>query len=221
MLSICSPFFRRILKRNSHSHPLLYLKGIKSGNMKKMIDFIYNGETFVPEQDLELFLSNAHDLKLKGLTQTSSTKETRTENSHDNTEDHEGEETAVKLDSEMDYITPEVEYENDYEDNEQTEDDSIVNGADDLEISIVETHTQAQENEALSRSFINDTMLVENGMFICKECGKVFAKKQILANHIEIHMGIKHECVICQKSFKTKNSLKSHISQRHKATDKS
>ena len=30
MLSICSPFFRRIFKRNSHIHPLIYLKGMKS-----------------------------------------------------------------------------------------------------------------------------------------------------------------------------------------------
>lgn len=29
MLSINSPFFRHIFKRNPHSHPLLYLKGIK------------------------------------------------------------------------------------------------------------------------------------------------------------------------------------------------
>ena len=30
ILSACSPFFRTILKRNKHSHPLLYLKGGES-----------------------------------------------------------------------------------------------------------------------------------------------------------------------------------------------
>ena len=125
------------------------------------------------------------------------------------------------MESEMDYIEPEVQYENDCDDYDdgQKDDVALVNNDDDLEISIVETYTD--EKQALSKSFINDNMLIENGTFICKECGKVFAKKQILANHIEIHMNIKHDCGLCGKSFKTKNSLKSHVSQRHKATDKS
>jgi hypothetical protein len=29
ILSACSPFFRSILKKNPHQHPLLYLKGVK------------------------------------------------------------------------------------------------------------------------------------------------------------------------------------------------
>ena len=29
VLGACSPFFRRVLKRNPHTHPLLYLKGIR------------------------------------------------------------------------------------------------------------------------------------------------------------------------------------------------
>ena len=29
ILSACSPFFRSVLKRNPHQHPLLYLKGVK------------------------------------------------------------------------------------------------------------------------------------------------------------------------------------------------
>jgi len=67
MLSICSPFFRRILKRNSHIHPLIYLKGIRSTNMRKIINFIFHGEIFVTEEELESFLENAKDLEVKGL----------------------------------------------------------------------------------------------------------------------------------------------------------
>ena len=29
MLAACSPFFREVLRRNPHQHPLLYLKGVK------------------------------------------------------------------------------------------------------------------------------------------------------------------------------------------------
>ena len=73
MLSICSPFFRRIFKRNSHLHPLIYLKGIKSTNMRKIIDFIFHGEIFVSEEGLESLLENAKDLEFKGLSVATNT----------------------------------------------------------------------------------------------------------------------------------------------------
>ena len=67
ILSACSPFFRSILKRNMHPHPLLYLKGIKYEEMQSILSFIYNGEVNVAQSDLSSFLSVAEDLQVKGL----------------------------------------------------------------------------------------------------------------------------------------------------------
>merc|ERR1719233_987699 len=67
MLCVCSSFFRRVLYNNHHSHPLLYLKGIKSENMKKILDFVYDGEVNIPEYKLQHFLNDAGDLEIKGL----------------------------------------------------------------------------------------------------------------------------------------------------------
>jgi hypothetical protein len=39
ILSACSPFFRSILKRNRHEHPLLYLKGVNNNNNNKRFIF--------------------------------------------------------------------------------------------------------------------------------------------------------------------------------------
>ena len=36
VLSACSNFFRNILKNNLHSHPLLYLYGIKAEDLKQV-----------------------------------------------------------------------------------------------------------------------------------------------------------------------------------------
>ena len=69
ILSACSPFFRNILRRNPHQHPLLYLKGVKYKELLSVLNFMYMGEVNVAQEELNSFLSVAEDLKVKGLTQ--------------------------------------------------------------------------------------------------------------------------------------------------------
>ena len=67
VLSACSDFFKSILKRNSHSHPLLYLSGVDSKSLGFVLDYIYHGEVQVYQQELDLFLNIAQKLKIEGL----------------------------------------------------------------------------------------------------------------------------------------------------------
>ena len=69
ILSACSPFFRSVLKKNPHPHPLLYLKGVKYEDILLVLNFMYHGEVSVAQEDLNTFLAVAEDLKVKGLTQ--------------------------------------------------------------------------------------------------------------------------------------------------------
>merc|ERR1712142_1365011 len=69
ILSACSPFFKAILFRNKHEHPLLYLKGILAKDMEALLNFMYHGEVNVAQDGLNSFLQVAEDLKIKGLTQ--------------------------------------------------------------------------------------------------------------------------------------------------------
>merc|ERR1712183_1221274 len=69
ILSACSPFFRNVLRRNPHQHPLLYLKGVKYTELLSVLNFMYMGEVNVAQEELNSFLSVAEDLKVKGLTQ--------------------------------------------------------------------------------------------------------------------------------------------------------
>jgi len=72
IISACSPFFRSILRRNRHEHPLLYLKGVKYVDLVSVLNFMYHGEVNVAQEELNSFLAVAKDLKVKGLTQISS-----------------------------------------------------------------------------------------------------------------------------------------------------
>ena len=67
LLSAASPFFQRILERNPHTHPLLYLRGAKKKDVSAILNFIYAGETSVPVTDFESFMALAKDLEVKGL----------------------------------------------------------------------------------------------------------------------------------------------------------
>ena len=72
ILSACSPFFRNILRRNPHSNPLLYLKGVKFPDLQSVLNFMYHGEVNVAQEELNSFLAVAEDLRVKGLTQNQS-----------------------------------------------------------------------------------------------------------------------------------------------------
>ena len=43
VLTSSSPFFRDLLKKNKHPHPLLYMRGLKSEDLVAMVDFLYFG----------------------------------------------------------------------------------------------------------------------------------------------------------------------------------
>ena len=67
ILASSSPFFKRILKNNPHSHPLIYLKGIKFSEVEAVLKFIYQGEVNVEQDNLNTFLEVAEELEVKGL----------------------------------------------------------------------------------------------------------------------------------------------------------
>ena len=66
VLASTSPFFLELLKKNKHSHTLIYMKGIKSENMEAMVDFLYKGEGNLSQENVDGFLALAEEMRLKG-----------------------------------------------------------------------------------------------------------------------------------------------------------
>ena len=67
ILAASSPFFQKLLGRNKHPHPLIYMRGVKSDDLLAIVDFLYRGEANIYQDNLDSFLAIAEELQLKGL----------------------------------------------------------------------------------------------------------------------------------------------------------
>ena len=74
ILSACSPVFSRILKKNTHSHPLIFLTDVTHSDLKAIINFMYLGQTNVAQENLQRFLKVATKFEVRGLTENNKEK---------------------------------------------------------------------------------------------------------------------------------------------------
>jgi len=86
ILSACSNFFkttfRQQMNANKHPNPYIYLRGVTYNDLASILDFIYNGEVNVAQEDLNSFLAVAEELQIKGLTNRDSTSGAENSNSN-------------------------------------------------------------------------------------------------------------------------------------------
>jgi len=209
ILSAGSNFFREILRKNKHKNPLIYLKGIKRLDLENVIDFLYNGEAYVAQEDLKKFIETAQDLKVKGL--QSNLKDEGDQNLKDNIS------SVDSKSSQDDDCNP---YSNP-QNVELTEVDlvgKIYNTFDANEFSV----TQAEEVSLVVSTTHEldlqiEQMIEKNGMlWQCKVCGKTAKQKGDAKKHAEIHIeSVSHPCHICNKPSSTRDALKNHIRNMH------
>ena len=67
ILSASSSLLRDLLKSTKHSHPLLYMWGVKTRDLANVVNFIYNGQVEIYQSDLNHFLLVARQLQLVGI----------------------------------------------------------------------------------------------------------------------------------------------------------
>jgi len=257
VLSACSPFFRDVLKRNPHKHPLLYLKDVRLLDMQALLTFMYQGEVNVAQSQLNSFLMIAEDLKVKGLTQDGKNKpqpESRPKKAekrpspdasipaHKPTKVQKIERTPVAYSSDPISIThqqqqqikveevPVVDIEEEPSHNQQVEayteeydeyDDSygaLDDSAYSLQDPIAQDHHQGiirnssgvVANDPFEDFFALNTKKCEGGV-TCSLCGKVTVMVGNMKQHFEVyHFQRSFNCEVCDKVFKTRNSLCAH-----------
>jgi len=235
ILSACSPFFRTILKRNPHAHPLLYLKGVKYVDLVAVLNFMYHGEVNVAQEELNSFLAVAEELKVKGLTQNnpssgSPRKEPPPAPKRQVSdpvppppkrprppppEDEEVQEVAmpsVKAEPQQyqqqgaEQVLAQVE---EYGEEGYEEDYGQYE-----EGYAMMAQAGAEGNKGTVESCVRK---VEENLFVCLMCNKTCTRKQDVTNHVQnIHLPGNYPCTMCAKTFKSRNSLSVHCNRNHK-----
>ena len=74
------------------------------------------------------------------------------------------------------------------------------------------SHDMAEVNEKINQSFEK----VASEVYKCLLCDKVSKKSIDIKRHVETHLeGLSYPCQQCGKTFRSKNSLSSHVPHKH------
>ena len=198
ILAASSPFFMQLLRKNKHSHPLVYMRGVKSEDLAAIVDFLYLGEVNINQERLDAFLALAEELKLKGLTGSN-------ERSTDNGDLPANQE--VKLKREPSFKTPIQPKMSPYDKNETSEKQiAVTNYTETLDL---------EELDEKINSMMSTTGRIDHNR-ACNICGKEGPKSHVMrhieANHIT---GVSHSCDVCGKSARSRHALRVHKYSNH------
>ena len=212
VLAASSSFFQNLLRRNKHTHPLIYIRGLQMDDLLAILDFLYCGEANVFETNLESFLAVAEELQITGLM-----GKTDTDEKFKKKPVSKKERLLLKIEDDYSKSAPAP--------NLNLDEQSIDSGKDlagDGSLAPKSYFSgDLKDLDNKCKSLMERTSSrKENGqsLYKCKVCGKEEIcggmKHHIEANHLQ---GISVPCNFCEKTFGTRNSVASHIHGSHKA----
>ena len=196
VLSASSNFFKSILQSNQHSHPLLYLHGIDSSNLEFILDYIYQGEVQIYQNQLDPFLAVAKILSISGLSMES-TDEVKQEEHTLNTS------TITESDFMGEEITDST--------------NKVIQALDEKSRNIRSNPLYLQDGIEIQQKIKDMIEKSLDGSLNCSVCGKTGKKYSNMKNHVEIHVeGLSYPCQSCNHTFRSKDSLRNHLYRSHK-----
>ena len=193
---------KHILTHNKHSHPLLCLDGVSSGELQFVLDYIYQGEVQIYQEQLDRFLEVAERLKLEGLTGKDSDQE--------KVRDDILEKGVTNVFDE--YIS----------ESEIVKKEKVIRKPRKLSLPIAVANDSAITNtEEIDEKIRENVIRGDDGNYSCGYCGKVGDGSrnqfQNMKNHVETHLeGLSYPCQSCDKTFRSRHSRSSHYSQFHR-----
>ncbi|XP_028140972.1 longitudinals lacking protein-like [Diabrotica virgifera virgifera] len=72
VLSVCSPYFKELFMANPGKDTTIILHGVDYNTLCSILEFIYQGEVTICQEEYEQFIRVAETLKLQGPTNNSS-----------------------------------------------------------------------------------------------------------------------------------------------------
>ena len=189
ILSSSSEYFRNVLTSTIHSHPMLCLSGVSKTDLMNILEFIYNGEIQIIQDNLDHFLDIAQRFKLEGLIREKEEHPVETQMFDDKN----------------------------FQENIMTQNaEKVIVKSQKTEKIIVFESANFDNMEALDQKL--SEMLEGNGRSkICIPCGKISRDMTDAKLHAETHIdGLNFPCQHCDKSFRTRKAFRSHMDRYHR-----
>eukprot|EP00092_Neocalanus_flemingeri_P083225 GFUD01104424.1.p1 GENE.GFUD01104424.1~~GFUD01104424.1.p1 ORF type:complete len:275 (-),score=30.23 GFUD01104424.1:32-856(-) len=219
ILSTCSPFFRNILLKNPHPHPLIYVPKVSLHEMQSLLQFMYLGQTEVSHEDLKTFMKVGSMLKIKGLVEN----ETFTEQTSGYKQSAQDEPIKALIENEV-----ATDHTDGFCDSEQDETMNLVDGED--RTVMIKEEDYAADNQHLGDdiqevwyqrneqyNYSSDTANSElQKKFPCEKCEYRSRTKGDLKKHVlAIHEGVRYPCDQCNYRATQSGHLKLHKKTQH------
>merc|ERR1712204_65082 len=210
-----SPFFLKLLKRNKHPHPLIFMRGLKSEDLVAMIDFLYFGEANVYQENLDSFLAVAEELQLKGLMGSGAEEEVK-KISKPTIKKKPPKPVQHRTFTKQELPTPDISSSVEFETSPPQEGTVAVTDYT-VAADLQDPDDKIKSMIGFSENKIGRGAHPNQNAKVCKVCGKEGEmndiKKHIEADHIT---GVSHNCNICGKISRSSNSLSVHKSREHR-----
>merc|ERR1712150_328819 len=210
VLSASSPYFKHILTTNKHSHPLLCLDGVSSAELRCVLDYIYQGEVQIYQEQLDRFLVVAQRLQLEGLISQDDEQERKVNETIEDTEIYF--ENNVETGKESD--TTEIKkFKSESPQTERRRPRQPSSSSVALTGSFSDLST-----EEIDQKITEYLVRAEDGSYSCGVCGKAGDntrnQRQNMRKHLETHMeGLSFPCHSCDKTFRSRHNLSNHKSR--------
>ena len=246
VLALSSPFFQNLLIRNKHTHPLLFMRGIRFEDLVAIVDFMYHGEANIYHENLNTFLKIACELQLKGLNTVNQAKDSLEM-------DYKACPQKPDIDNKSETIQTETTYMESAVLSEckmANQSLSVIADLNNKNETIVKStlskekimsldnntdkeHTSVKIVPLIKREFsgdfqdldeeintmmtVGDYKIKAKHVYTCNLCGKQGIKTNI-KNHIEVNhiTGLSFSCNLCEKSSASRPSLWEHKKRMHK-----
>ena len=194
VLSASSEFFKSILRKADHSKPMIYLSGVRSTDLNCILDYIYDGEVQLYQEDLDNFLDVAQKLKINGLI-------------GGGVEDEREEVPKVDLDDSM---------HKSFEESSLSNDKTIqVRKKADRTVSVIAQEGTNVYEEA--KRAVDDILIKDGDNWVCKVCNKSSKKNCDMRKHAEVHIeGLSFPCQLCGDTFRSRIQLNNHKQSKHR-----
>ena len=200
VLSASSEFFKTILRKADHSKPMIYLSGVKAKALNNILDYIYEGEVQLLQEDLKGFLDVADKLRINGLIGVG-------------TEDNKVKEEIIDLHNEHRSFGEETSISNDQDPlrRESSSTRKIESKTKKAErIVSVKTNLDTNIYEEAKRA-VDDILMKDGDNWVCNVCNKSSTKNCDMRKHAELHIkGLSFPCQLCKETFRSRTKLQTH-----------